>query len=1257
MILQLKTETSPGVFIYKPLDVFEDFEVTYNHQFEDYKSLAGRKIPYTNKFKIPTTPNNRVLCGLPIDANYPVSRDVDGKMFYSNGLIAFDFIASIEGQQIDVLQPYIEISVIDIISNALKELNKWKMSDFFADVNNTQRRYVDLTTDVFVYGANNSTNMSLDEMFTFPFYNFNNENVMFAYDPMRKLSQLQPTFTLWKLIENIFSFVGIDVQSDFLKLDNELYPGIKANQLGLTLPIVPMTSDNYQWSADCKFSGVGRVPEVAQARLAGVPNQMPSSPFLTPDNFMVTDLSAEKMKFNYDRASDKYYNTSPLTPSEYTAIRKEENNATAGSFCATVNGKAKINLSKIQSNTEDIYFYIHQFNRGSDNINTLGIPVWTSFRDSLSPSALHSGVTIPDMDVVMVISDDMENIPGYYYEQSWTNTSTSYNINEGIVCGNAVYTGVKVPGGGFSVEDWDDTSGFEFRLDFNDDTEMFLNLEANKRINITFILVPKLNTTVTIDAQWRNSRIVSGSWQDFFYDVRTEITQGYIKYSYIGTEPVGWEDENMVEAKYYWGLYPSADGDGTNFTYPLNLSIEFTEATMMPTGFTSGTYSSETIMNAAVIDMVESMKSVKDYKLIDVVKMISQRFNLKFYSTSDGVIHLDTNKNRLSGVSYYIDHLTDTGVAVEFTDNEIGIINIKDTNPAFYDVNFNRLDANIVSDVKRDEVTMSFTSAIVNDKMFRDEYDDSAFGVLATGLSSNHFGVSDRKQEPASALKPTFTFLESEQNNLWFPINECSLSTYNYDDDFIEPQLDAAFYNYFRSVAFTTYLKAVSLHDTGFNLISFVDDTAPIEPRNLYMQTWFQNIMDRVNDESVILSPDLYVSEATLKFLMDFPTLLYKGEEWEYQGLNSYPLSNKRGGMTSVKLIKKKLWSRNGAPTMPLNHIVNDLFQAVWDASTDDVAVTGYNVYVDGYFITTVTTLSYNHTGLTRGQLYYFGVSAIDADGNESEVNWTTDIVSSPDIEVTPDAPIITYSNITCDGVTMSWTEPYDNIGVVSYNIYDGGTLLTNVASTVFSYNYIGYTGSSSIAIGVSALDAAGNESTRLGQSVLLPSCSLSAPTGLFISDISENKMRLNYSVSLDPRVDSYRITKNGVFYTNTTQSSILMTSLTASTSYTLGVSYIDTGIETSSETTIIGTTSASATYTLFPLSSVYTTESLACASTNLVNGFYHDGIVNSEPVTGDLVREDEFTTVPSDGYYKLQGTQGVIRIVSGIITYKSLCA
>jgi hypothetical protein len=1262
MILQLKTETSPGVFIYKPLDVFEDFEVTYNHQFEDYKSLAGRKIPYTNKFKIPTTPNNRVLCGLPIDANYPVSRDVDGKMFYSNGLIAFDFIASIEGQQIDVLQPYIEISVIDIISNALKELNKWKMSDFFEDVNNTQRRYVDLNTDVFVYGANNSTNMSLDEMFTFPFYNFNNKNVMFAYDPMRKLSQLQPTFTLWKLIENIFSFVGIDVQSDFLKLDNELYPGIKANELGLTLPMVPMTSDNYVWSSDCRFTGIGRTPLITQARLAGVPNQFPSSPSLTPQNFMVTDLSAQSMKFNYDRISDKYENTSPLTNAEFIAIRAEENNATAGSFCSTVDGKAKITLSNIASNTDDVFFHINQLNREVSPLNNDGIPVETDSVHVLYPNALMSGITVPDMDVRMVISDSMEPVTGYWYEQGWTNTGDSYNVNESVICGNAVYEGITYANAYLDPNAITNEyrGGLKFRVDFDTSTEMIVDLEANKKINITFIIVPKLNTTVTIDAEWYNWFQLSPSPTTF--NIRTEITQGYIKHSFIDAEVSGWEDIEMVEAKYDWGVTPANDPQGVGYIFPVNIEMDFTEATMMPTGFTSGTYSSETIMNEAVIDMVESMKSVKDYKLIDVVKMISQRFNLKFYSTSDGVIHLDTNENRLSGVSYHIDHLTDTGVAVEFTDNEIGIVNIKDTNPSFYDVDFNRLDNNIVSDVKRDEVTMSFTSSIVNDKMFRDEYDDSAFGVLATGLSSNHFGVSDRKQESATALKPIFTFLQNEQNDLWFPINECSLSTYNYDDDFIEPQLDAAFYNSFRTVSFTTYLKAVSLHDTGFNLISFVDDKAPIEPRNLYMQTWFQNIMDRVNDESVILSPDLYVSEATLKYLMDFPTLLYKGEEWEYQGLNSYPLSNKRGGMTSVKLIKKKLWSRNGAPTMPLNHIADDSFYAIWDASTDDVAVTGYNIYLDGYFITTVTTLFYNYLGLTTGQSYYFGVSAIDADGNESEINWTNEVIASSDASVTPDAPIMTYSNITCDGVTMSWTEPYDNVGVVSYNIYDGATLLTNVANTVFSYDYTGYTGANSVSISVSALDAAGNESYRLGQSVIIPPCAgtITPPTNLSIYTVADTELYLSWDVSSDANVDFNKLTLNGTVQTATqvaSDNTYTFTGLTPSTFYTLGVTYVDTGVGSSTETTITGaTTAATPTYTLFSLSDSYTTEANACSSTDITYSFYHDGVGN-DPAIGDEVRQNEFSVMPPNGWYKLIGTTSVIYLNNGTVTNKSLCS
>jgi hypothetical protein len=1018
-----------------------------------------------------------------------------------------------------------------------------------------------------------------------------------------------------------------------------------------------MTSDNYVWSSDCRFTGIGRTPLITQARLAGVPNQFPSSPSLTPQNFMVTDLSAQPMKFNYDRLSDKYENLNSTTNPDFIAIRAEENNATAGSFCSTVNGKAKITLSNIASNTDDVFFHINQLNREASPLNNDGIPVETDSAHVLYPNALMSGITVPDMDVRMVISDSMEPVTGYWYEQGWTNTGDSYNVNESVICGNAVYEGITYANayGDPNVITNEYRGGLKFRVDFDTSTEMIVDLEANKKINITFIIVPKLNTTVTIDAQWYNWFQLSGSPTAF--NIRTEITQGYIKHSFIDAEVTGWEDIAMVEAKYNWGVTPANDPQGVGYIFPVNIEVDFTESTMMPTGFISGTYSSETVMNTAVIDMVESMKSVKDYKLIDVVKMISQRFNLKFYSTSDGAVHLDTNENRLSGVSYHIDHLTDGGVAVEFTDNDIGIVNIKDTNPSFYEVDFNRLDNNIVSEIKRDEVTMSFTSSIVNDKMFRDEYDDSSFGLLATGLSSNHFGVSDRKQESASALKPAFSFLKNKENELFFPVNECAISTYNYSIDFINSQLDAAFYNSFRSVAFKTYLEAVSLHDTGFNLISFIDDKNPIEPRNLYMQTWFQNIMDRVNDESVILSPDIYVSEATLKLLVSFPTILYRGQEWEYLGLNNYPLSERHGGISNVKLVKKNLWTRDGAPTMPLNNLVSTAFNQTWDASTDNIAVTGYNIYLDGYLLTTTTSLSYAHTGLNGIQSYYFGVSAIDGDGNESEVNWTNELIVVPDADITPDAPVISYTNVNCDGVIMSWIEPYDNVGVVSYNIYEGNTILTNVSSSVNFYEYTGYTGTSVLDISVSALDATGNESSRLGSSIIIPACGIAPPT-VTVTSVTSTTIAISWTGSSDPGVDWNRLTINGVFYQDRNASLgnfFVFTGLTPSTSYTFGVTYVDTGVGTSPTSSVASTTLAPAP-TSFSVSSRYSTETAACNSTDNSATYYHDGS-GATPFETDRVKTNSgFTNNPVNGWYKVIGQTYSIEVINGFVDITSLC-
>ena len=96
---------------------------------------------------------------------------------------------------------------------------------------------------------------------------------------------------------------------------------------------------------------------------------------------------------------------------------------------------------------------------------------------------------------------------------------------------------------------------------------------------------------------------------------------------------------------------------------------------------------------------------------------------------------------------------------------------------------------------------------------------------------------------------------------------------------------------------------------------------------------------------------------------------------------------NESVGSTSVSVTTSTSVDTQ-APTVPTNLTASNTTETStdlsWTASTDNVGVTGYNVYQDGVNVLSVTGTSGSVGGLTASTTYSFYVTAYDAAGNES---------------------------------------------------------------------------------------------------------------------------------------------------------------------------------------------------------------------------------------------------------------------------------
>lgn len=125
------------------------------------------------------------------------------------------------------------------------------------------------------------------------------------------------------------------------------------------------------------------------------------------------------------------------------------------------------------------------------------------------------------------------------------------------------------------------------------------------------------------------------------------------------------------------------------------------------------------------------------------------------------------------------------------------------------------------------------------------------------------------------------------------------------------------------------------------------------------------------------------------------PNASYTTTEWNtlandtFTGLGDHTIDGGSSGDTQ-------------APTAPGSLTASNTTQTTvdlsWTASTDNVGVTAYEVYRASTKIATVTTTSYQVTGLTAGTAYNFTVVAKDAAGNYSANSNTVNITTLPNV-------------------------------------------------------------------------------------------------------------------------------------------------------------------------------------------------------------------------------------------------------------------
>jgi chitodextrinase len=183
--------------------------------------------------------------------------------------------------------------------------------------------------------------------------------------------------------------------------------------------------------------------------------------------------------------------------------------------------------------------------------------------------------------------------------------------------------------------------------------------------------------------------------------------------------------------------------------------------------------------------------------------------------------------------------------------------------------------------------------------------------------------------------------------------------------------------------------------------------------------------------------------------------------------------------------------------------------------------------------------------------------------------------------EQPPTAPsALLAGSATQTSVTLTWTPATDNVAVAGYALFRSGTQVATSPGT--AYTFSGLTCGTSYALGVEALDAAGNRSPRAILAAATSGCppadlqAPSVPGSLTQSSATTTSITVAWDASADDTgVTGYGVYRDGSEVGSTAQTSYTFGGLGCGVSYTLAADAFDAAGNRSARSSVGAATSA----------------------------------------------------------------------------------